>query len=82
MDRIGALKGGTHSDFSTFLSQNIEKFEGGSHFSKNFEKKAHNAEKTERGTLCGFSTSILPQNIKKLERGPFAEKNNFDKKVP
>ena len=28
LDRIGALKGGTFSDFSTFLSQNIKKDEG------------------------------------------------------
>ena len=29
MDRIGALKGGTLSEFSIFLSQNIKKIEGG-----------------------------------------------------
>ena len=29
--------------------------------------KSHNAKKTERGTLWGFSTSILSQNIKKLK---------------
>ena len=31
------------------------------------EKKSHNAEKLEAGTLWGFSTSILSQNIKKLK---------------
>ena len=31
----------------------------------NFEKKSHNAEKTERGTLWDFSTYILSQNSKK-----------------
>ena len=32
-----------------------------------FEKKTHNAEKLKWGTLWGFSTSILSQNIKKLK---------------
>ena len=30
--------------------------------------KSHNAEKLKGGTLCGFSTSILSQNIKKLKK--------------
>ena len=40
------------------------------------EKKSHNAEKL-KGTLWGFSTSILSQNIKKLkgENFYFREKN-------
>ena len=40
-------------------------------------KKSHNAEKLKRGTLWGFSTSILSQNIKKIEGGKifFSEKN-------
>ena len=33
------------------------------------EKKSHNAEKTERGTLWDFPTSILSQNSKKNEGG-------------
>ena len=32
-------------------------------------EKSHNAEKTERGTLWGFSTRILSQNHKKIEGG-------------
>ena len=44
---------------------------------KNFRKKSHNAEKLKGGTLWGFSTSILSQNIKKLkgENFLFSEKN-------
>ena len=39
--------------------------------------KSHNAEKLKGGTLWGFSTSILSQNIKKLmgENFLFSEKN-------
>ena len=36
---------------------------------KNLEKKSHNAEKLKKGTLWGFSTSILSQNIKKMKLG-------------
>ena len=36
---------------------------------KKFEKKSHNAEKTESGTLWDFSTSILSENTKKIEGG-------------
>ena len=39
-------------------------------------KKSHNAEKTERGTFCDFSTSILSQNAKKIEG------NLLRKKIP
>ena len=33
--------------------------------------KSHNAEKLKEGTLWGFSTSILSQNIKKSKGGKF-----------
>ena len=36
----------------------------------NFEKKSLNAEKTERLTLWGFSTSILSQNSENIEEDP------------
>ena len=42
----------------------------GGHF-RNCRKKSHNAEKLKGGTLWGFSTSILSQNIKKLKGGKF-----------
>ena len=43
-------------------------------------KKSHNAEKKLKGgTLWDFSTSILSQNIKKMQGGPFGE-NFFSKK--
>ena len=44
---------------------------------KKIEKKSHNAEKLKGGTLWGFSTSILSQNIKKLkwEKFLFSGKN-------
>ena len=35
---------------------------------------SHNAGKTERGTLWDFSTSILSQNILKIEGGLLGEK--------
>ena len=46
---------------------------------KNFLKKSHNAEKTERGTLWDFSTYILWQNIKKLKGDSFGENFIFEK---
>ena len=40
-----------------------------------FREKSHNAEKKLKGgTLWDFSTSILSQNIKKMQGGPFEEK--------
>ena len=49
---------------------------------KNFflKKKSHNAEKTERGDPLDFSTSVLSENSKKIEGGPFGE-FFFEKKV-
>ena len=45
-----------------------------------FGKKSHNAEKKLKGgTLWDFSTSILSQNIKKMQGGPFEEKNSEEK---
>ena len=38
-------------------------------------------KKTERGTLWDFSTSILSQNIKKMQGGPFGEKFIFEKSL-
>ena len=40
---------------------------------------SHNAEKLKGGTLWDFPTSILSRNIKKMQGGPFEEKN-FEKK--
>ena len=46
-----------------------------------FGKKSHKAEKKQKGgTLWDFSTSILSQNSKKNEGGPFGEKV-FPKKI-
>ena len=40
-----------------------------------FGKKSHNAEKKLKGgTLWDFPTSILSQNIKKMQGGPLGEK--------
>ena len=36
-------------------------------------------KKTERGTLWDFPTSIVSQNIKKMQAGPFGEKNSEKK---
>ena len=38
---------------------------------KKNEKKSHNLEKIERGTLWDFSTSVLSENSKKMKGGPF-----------
>ena len=43
--------------------------------------KSDNAEKLKGGTLWVFPTSILSQNSKQIEGGPFGEKN-FRKKNP
>ena len=45
---------------------------------KVFRKRSHNAEKTERGILWDFSTSILSENINKME-GDLLLKNVFRK---
>ena len=42
---------------------------------------SHNAEKLKGGTLWDFPTSILSQNIKKMQGDPLREKN-FEKKNP
>ena len=38
-------------------------------------------KKLNGGTLWDFPTSILSQNIKKIQGGPFEEKK-FEKKIP
>ena len=51
---------------------------------KNFhfrEKISQCRKKLKGGTLWDFSTSILSQNIKKMQGGPFGEKFFFRKKV-
>ena len=46
----------------------------------NFEQ-SHSAEKSERGTLWDFQTSIMFQNIKKNEGGTlWCNQKNFEKK--
>ena len=78
----GALKGkrGTFPKLLTFLSQ----LQGGPLEKKQiFEKKVTQCRKTESGTLWGFSTSILSQNIKKLKWGKifiFGEKSHSAEK--
>ena len=45
-----------------------------------FGKKSHNAEKKLKGgTLWDFSTSILSQNIKKMQGDPLRKKNSEEK---
>ena len=46
----------------------------------NFRKKSHSAQKTERGTLWDFPTSILTQNSKKIEGGDPLGKKFSEKK--
>ena len=45
----------------------------------NFEQ-SHSAEKSERGALWDFQTSIMFQNIQKNEGGPFGTIKKFSKK--
>ena len=57
-----------------------QKIDGGKIFI--YGKKSHSVEKKLKGgTLWDFPTSILSQNGKKIEGGPFGEKNFFRKKV-
>ena len=44
-------------------------------------KNYHNAEKTERGTLWNFSTSILSQNSEKIEWKKFPKKSRNAEKT-
>ena len=73
LDRIGALKGNPLGffNFSTFLWQNIKKLKGDPLESlKIFPDKVSQCRKNWKGgpPLWDFSTSILSQNIKKIER--------------
>ena len=45
------------------------------------EKISQCRKKLKGGTRWDFPTSIMSQNIKKMQRGPFEEKN-FEKKIP
>ena len=45
----------------------------------NFEQ-SHSAEKSERGGLWDFQTSIMFQIIKKLKGDPLVQSKNFRKK--
>ena len=69
-------KRGTLPKLSTFLSQ----LKGEKHFRKKSEKKqifeknlTMSKKKLKGGTLWDFPTSILTQNSKKIEGGPFGE---------
>ena len=73
-------KTGTLWDFSTFLSQNINKSERGPfEVIKLFSRKVSHCRKTGKGDHLEFLTSILSQNIKKLKGGPFGGKKLFEK---
>ena len=49
-DRTGALKGDPFAFLTSIVAKHL-KIEGGSFHDNFFEKKSHNAEKPERGTL-------------------------------
>ena len=66
----GALKGDTSEIVHIFVA-----VKGGPFWEKtNFRKKSHNAEKLKGGTLWDFSTSILSQNIIKMQGDPLGGK--------
>ena len=79
----GALKGGHFRNCQHFCRRwggfvaNIKKLKGGKFLFS--EQNFTVLKKTERGTIWDFPTSILSQNSKKIEGGPFEEKN-FRKK--
>ena len=56
------MKGGPFGDMKKFP----KKF-----FYEIIFEQCHSAEKCKRGTLCNFLTSIVLQNIKKIEGGTF-----------
>ena len=53
--------------------QNVKVLVNWGPFYEKNEKKSHNAEKTERGTLWDFSTSILLKKLQKIEGGHFGD---------
>ena len=61
------LKGGPFGIFKHPICCKISKKLKGDPSEKIFYKKVSQCRKTERGTLWGFSTSIMSQNIKKLK---------------
>ena len=69
LDRIGALKG-TIWDFSTFLSQNINKIEGGP-FSEKNPKKIPQCQKTGSVDPLEFFNVHSIAKHQKIERGTF-----------
>ena len=48
---------------------------------RKFQKKSHNAEKTERGNFWDFSTSIVSKNIKKLRGWTLWGNFFFERKI-
>ena len=80
---LSQLKGGPFGEKTNFrkkISQcrksKISKKLKGDHLEKKkLGKKSHNAEKLKEGTLWGFSTSVLSQNIKKLKGKNFFRKS-------
>ena len=65
--------------FYPFCRKIIEKLKRALYVKK-IVKMSHNAEKTERGTLWDFSTSVLSENSKKIEGGTLWENFFFEKK--
>ena len=88
MDRVarapGALKGGHFRNCQLFCRSwggfvaKHQKIEGEKILFSG--KKLTVPKKTERGTLWDFPTSILSQNSKKIQGGPFEEKKYPEKK--
>ena len=74
-------KRGTLWHFSTFLSQNIKKIEGGPFGGKN-SKKTHSVKKNWKGGPLGiFKHPFYRKTFKKLKGDPLV-KHFFGKKVP
>ena len=57
---------------TSILSQNIKKIEGRPFEEFSFEKKSHNAEKTERAPFGIFNIHSVAKH-QKIEGGPFGE---------
>ena len=74
------LKGDPFGFFNIHSVAKHEKIEENKNF--HFREKISQCRKKLKGwTLWDFSTSILSQNIKKMQGGPFGENFFFEKKV-
>ena len=87
--KVGAISNAQKAQSILFEKTNIhsveklqlsKKLKGRPFGGKQILKKVSQCRKTERGTLGGFSTSILSQNMKKIEEKIFFRKKSHNAK--